>query len=134
MFIINRLARNTRIYPTPYPYAGSGSTRLSANAGKKKARVEARVRLLRLVVRGGAERPTRAPFSYYRSAPPEVHARRIPLRLRPREVGSGSRPCENVRKPRKRRIGFSICLPRIAVASTFGFQIDQIEKNFLRAN
>jgi len=46
----------------------------------------------------------------------------------------GVHRCENVREPRKRRTGFSICLPRIAVASTFGFQIDQIEKNFLRAN
>jgi DNA-binding NtrC family response regulator len=29
---------------------------------------------------------------------------------------------------------FLYCLLRIPVASTFGFQIDQIEKNFLRAN
>jgi hypothetical protein len=29
---------------------------------------------------------------------------------------------------------FLYCLLRIAVATTFGFQMDQIEKNFLRAN
>ena len=27
---------------------------------------------------------------------------------------------------------WTYCLPRIAVADTFGFQIDQIERNFLR--
>ena len=42
--------------------------------------------------------------------------------------------CENVREPRKRRIVFSIALLPTAVASTFSFQIDEIEKNFLRAN
>ena len=45
-------------------------------------------------------------------------------------AGLPAHPCENVREPRKRRIIFSICLVPIAVASIFGFQIDQIEKSF----
>ena len=37
-------------------------------------------------------------------------------------------------RAKKAQNHFLYCLLRIAAASTFGFQIGQIEKNFLRAN
>jgi hypothetical protein len=46
----------------------------------------------------------------------------------------GARLCENAHEARMRRIVFSIAYLPIAVASVIGFHIDEIEKDFLRAN
>jgi len=41
---------------------------------------------------------------------------------------------ENVHEPRMRRIVFSIVFSLVVVASTFGFQIYEIETEFLHAD
>ena len=49
-------------------------------------------------------------------------------------VRGGVHRCENVREPRKRRTVFSIAFFEQPSPEIFGFQIDQIEKIFRRAN
>jgi hypothetical protein len=59
----------------------------------------------------------------------------LPGRLEHFVAYAGSRPCENVREPRERRIVFSIAFFVQPSPELLAFRlIHQIEKNFLRAN
>jgi len=49
-------------------------------------------------------------------------------------VGKGSRPCENVREPRKRRIIFSRAFFGQPSPAFFVFRMTKWRKDFLRAN
>src|SRR5438270_1372466 len=80
-------------------------------------------------------------------------ARRPMQRIDPRSVSPGIKPqrqtwlassraesgradypmCENTHEARMRRIVFSIPLLPVALASVIDFQIDEVEKDFLRA-